>query len=340
MFCKHCGKPIEENAAYCAACGKQVSSAAVKTKDSADLPAESFFKIKLTLLELSLAKLLGFLLILSAAMVIGASFISSYRLSDAMQPPFLLIPIAFIFGLCVIFINNYNLSLVVGSTLFFLIIYFLPNPLTGGFFYFARLTAAIYQNNEQRLFSLISYSGSLVAIVTCFYLGTVGILSHKDFYARAKTRGLISLCILIGFLFLFTALPFAGKLNAGARVSNTGIGGASPGDIFLNAYTGSDWVTNVLQVSQDQSSQRWVYEFKMENKRTDGKETIIEKIISNKGEIPLDEENIKVQGAVLNNNQIIIPQNTPVVLTLYSFEPFYSLRIHTDKLDADFLFIN
>ncbi|MDP2873937.1 MAG: hypothetical protein Q8N84_01405, partial [bacterium] len=81
-------------------------------------------------------------------------------------------------------------------------------------------------------------------------------------------------------------------------------------------------------------------EFKVENKREDGKNTIVDKIISNRGEVPLDEGNITVQNAVLKDNQIIIPPNIPVVLTIYSPEPFYSIRIHTDKLDADFLFIN
>lgn len=336
MYCKYCGKPIGESAVYCSGCGKQVNNDVIKT-DNSDIPVESFFKAKFSLFELIIIKLLGFVLILCAAAVIGASFLSSYHLSNAMQPPFLLIPIALIFGLCVVIINSYNLALTVGLTFFFLIIYFIPNPLIGGFFYFAKAMVSIYQNNNQRLFALLPYSGSLIAIVTCCYLATVGILSQKDFYSHSKKRGLISTFILIGFLFLFTLLPFTRKMGAGSLVSNTGIGGLSPGDIFLNSSTAMEGITKAVQINHD--SNRFVYEFKIENKREDGKETIIDKIISNYGDVPFD-ENIKVQGAVFNNNQIVIPLNTPVVLTIYSPKPFYSLRIHTDKLEVDFLFIN
>jgi hypothetical protein len=339
MYCRHCGKPIEENATYCGHCGKQINKEVVKTKDNSDIPAETFFKPKFSLFELSIVKLLGFILILSAVAVIGGSFLSSNHLSNAMQPPFLLIPLVFIFGLCVVFVNSYNLALLIGLTFFFLIIYFIPNPLTGGFFYFAKLMVSIYQNNNQRLSSLITYSGSLIAIVTCCYLTTVGILSQRDSYSHSKKRGLVSVCILTGFLLLFAILPFTRKINAGS-VSNTGVGGLSPGDIFINSSTAMEGITRTVSINHDSGSNRWVYEFKIENKRNDGKETIIDKIISNRGEVPLNEENIKAQGAILKGNQIIIPINTPIVLTIYSPEPFYNLRIHTDKLEVDFLFIN
>ncbi len=339
MYCKYCGKPIEENVAYCSDCGKQVNNKVVETKDNSVSPVNSSFKSKFSLFELIIVKLLGFALILSAAAVIGGSFLSGTPLSNAMQPPFLLIPIVFIFGLCVVIINGYNLALTIGLTFFFLIIYFIPDPLIGGFFWFAKLMVSIYQTNDQRLFSLLSYSGSLIAIVTCCYLATVGILSQRNFYSHSKKRGLISMGILIGFLFFFTALPFTRKIGS-CSLSNSGIGGLSPGDIFLNAYTGSGWLTNVIHTNYDSGSNLWVYEFKIENKRNDGKETIIDKIISNRGEVPLNQENIRVQGAVLKDNQIIIPLNIPVVLTIYSPEPFISLHINTDKLDADFLFIN
>lgn len=340
MYCKYCGKPIEENAVYCSACGKQANNKVVETKDNSDIPVESYLKPKFSLLELSIIKFLGFVLIFSAFAVIGGPFLSSNHLSSAMQPPFLLIPIVLIFGLGVVIINNYNLALSIGLTFFFLIIYFMASPLTGGFFWSAKLMVSMYQTNGQRLSSLLSYSGSLIAIVTCCYLTTVGILSQKNFYFHSKKRGLISMGILIGFLFLFTVLPFTRKISAGSSASNTGIGGSSPGDIFINSSTEIEGITKAVHINHDSGSNRWAYEFKVENKRNDGKETVIDKIVSNRGDVPLNEKNIKVQNAVLKDNQIIIPLNTPIVLTVYSPELFYSLRIHTDKLDVDFLFIN
>jgi len=339
MYCKYCGKPVEETAAYCSRCGKQLKTDAVEIKDTGDIPVESRLKPKFSLFEFCLAKILGFTLILSAGAVIGSSFLSGNHLSNAMQPPFLLIPIVFLFGLWVVASNSYHLVSTVGLTFFFLIIYFISNPLVGGFFWSAKLMVSLYQDNNQRLSSLITYSGSLIAIVTCCYLTTIGILSQRNFYSRSKKRGLISVGILIGFLFLFAVLPFARKINAGS-VSSTGVGGLSPGDIFINASTAMEGITRAIHINYDGSSHRWAYEFNIENKRADGKETVIDKIISNRGDVPLNEKTIKVQGAVLKNNQITIPLNMPVVLTIYSPEPFYSLRIHTDKLEVDFLFVN
>lgn len=340
MYCKYCGKPAEENAGYCSACGKQVNNKVVETKDNLDIPVESYLKPKFSLLELGIIKFLGFALILSAFAVIGGSFLSSTHLSNAMQPPFLLIPIVLIFGLGVVIINSYDLALSIGLTLFFLVIYFMANPLTGGFFWSAKLMVSMYQTNDQRLSSLVSYSGSLIAIVTCCYLTTVGILSQKNFYFHSKKRGLIGMGILIGFLLFFTALPFTRKMDASSSVSNTGIGGLSPGDIFINSSSEIEGITKAVHINHDSGSNRWEYEFNIENKRNDGKETVIDKIVSNRGDVALNEKNIKIQNAVLKDNQIIIPLNIPVVLTVYSPEPFYSLRIRTDKLEVDFLFIN
>ncbi|MDP2873794.1 MAG: hypothetical protein Q8N84_00630, partial [bacterium] len=128
MFCKYCGKLIDGNSVYCSDCGKQLNSEAVKTKDKSDSPVESSVKPKFSLLELSLVKLLGFTLILSAAAVIGGPLLSGISLSNAVQPPFLLIPIIFILGLCVIIPSSYNLALSVGLTFFSLVIYFMPSP--------------------------------------------------------------------------------------------------------------------------------------------------------------------------------------------------------------------
>jgi len=186
----------------------------------------------------------------------------------------------------------------------------------------------------------MSYSGSLIALVTGCYLATVGILSQKDFYFRSKKRGLISIGILIGFLFLFMVLPFTRKMNGGGSISSTGVGGISPGDIFINSSTEMEGITNAVHVNHDSGSNRWIYEFKVENKRDDGKETVIDEITANGSEIPLNGDSIKIQNAILKDDQIIIPLNVPVVLTIYSPEPFYSLHINTDKLDVDFLFFN
>ena len=339
MYCKYCGKSIGEGVVYCSNCGKRVNKEAI-SKDNPGSSIEPYSKSKFSLLELTIIKLLGFALILSAVAVIGGPLIAGVSLSNAMQPPFLLIPIAFIFGVCVVIVNSYNIALAIGLTFFFLIIYFMSNPLIGGFFWFGKLMVSIYQTNNQRLISLLSYSGSLIAVITCCYLTTIGMLSRRDFYFRSKKRGLIGIGILIGFIFLFTILPFTRKVVGSTSVSNTGIGGLSPGDIFINSSTAKEGIIKAVQISHDSNSNRWIYEFKIENKREDGEKTIIDKIISNRGEVPLNEENIKVQNAVVKDNQIIIPLNIPVTLTIYSQEPFYSLHINTDKLDIDFLFIN
>ena len=256
---------------------------------------------KPTFIEVFLRKLLGILLLLSAA-------------------PLIINPITIpLIVLCIVFagymlsgkkysLNLNLLGLIVGCILYFIGVF---NSLKVTLFY------TVPGNNDFVGFLLFGPSIILLSI-SALFMFTQSILYENTSYRESKNRGWISFGIVFVSILLVLGLPMTKQLE----IKTGAYEGLNPNGSKQNAV-----------ISFDAETKEWIYVIKRKNETDEP--LVLSALFVNKEQLTETDQNVAIEDGTMTDGKLTIKPFKEVTITIRSYEPFYTATFMLENNLAD-----